>query len=145
MKNSNYLTRYLNNDLMSPFDKMVKEVFGQDYYPMSRKNSIGSVNVVENEDDYTLEINVPGYNKEDIEIHIEDGVINIFGKVESEKNDEGKNYTRKEFSSSTFNRSFILPENYIDDPKATMLNGILYLKLDKKKEVKKDAKRIVIE
>lgn len=146
MNKNYYLSKMFNNHEISPFDKMVKEFFNMDNQQLYKKNSIGSVNVIDNEKDYQIEINVPGYNKDEIEINVEDGYININGEHKIEEEKEGKNYTRREFSKTSFNRSFILPEDINDEFKAKLQDGVLTIIMDKKllKE-KNDSKKIFIE
>lgn len=95
------------------------------------------VNVRETKNHYELELAVPGFKKDNFKIISENGILTIFGKNETEKSDQEDSYTRKEFSYSSFTRSFSLPddvvENHID---ASYHHGILTI------DLKKSGKRI---
>lgn len=79
-----------------------------------------------------MEVVPPGLKKEDFNISIENGVLCISGKTESEQEEKDKNYVRKEYSASSFSRSFTLPDNTDEDSIAANYNdGILKLTINK--------------
>ena len=92
-------------------------------------------NVIETEKGYEVEVALPGFSKQDVNIEVKDGVLTIQGKRESKK-DESK-YARREFFYNEFTRTFTLPES-VDEDKITALfkEGILSLELPKKPESK---------
>jgi HSP20 family protein len=96
------------------------------------------VNVTENEKEYQIEYLVPGFKKEEIKVALEQNVLTVKAEKKTESTDEQKRYTRKEFSFSTFKRSFTLPEN-IDSEQmlAKHEHGILSITIPKKVEQKK--------
>lgn len=95
-----------------------------------------SVNIVETNSAFELEIAVPGMKKEDIKINLESNVLGISSEKEL-KDEEGRNYLRREFAYGTFNRSFTLPKNIdVDAIKADFVDGILKVVLPKKAETK---------
>jgi HSP20 family protein len=103
-------------------------------------------NITEDEKGYHLTAELPGLEKGDLEIAIRDGTLEIKGerKVEHEDKDE-KGYVRKEYSSSSYYRSFNLPENVNDDAiDATFEKGILKLDLPKKELEEKEKKKIEV-
>jgi HSP20 family protein len=89
-------------------------------------------NVTETEKEYTIELSVPGMNKEDIKVDLEEGVLTVSSEREEEKKSEEKNYHRREFSYSSFKRTFTLPEN-ADETKinAKYENGMLRVSIPK--------------
>ena len=94
---------------------------------------IPSVNIVENSKDFKIELAAPGMEKKDFKVEVDNGVLTVSSEKEKEEKEEGKNYTRKEFSYNAFSRSFNLPENSIPDKiTAGYENGILTLTLPKK-------------
>ncbi len=104
------------------------------------------VNIAETSDAYHLELNVPGRNKEDFKIGIENGLLSIaYEKKEEVKNEDVK-YVRSEFSFQSFKRNFSLDEK-VDTAniQAKYENGLLKLLLPKKAEVKEAAKQINIQ
>jgi len=101
-------------------------------------NTMPAVNVREDDNQYELEIAAPGYVKTDFHINIDQEVLTISSKkeVSKEEKENGK-YTRREFSYSSFKRSFDLPET-VDSTKiaANYNNGILSVVIPKKEEAK---------
>jgi len=119
------------------FDNFLTKFFGDDMYNTSlRKDSIGSVNIKEDESNYELEVFVPSFKKDDIDIKIENNILTISGNKKLEKEEKTENYLRKEFSSSTFTRNFdISKEVDTENIEAEMSDGILKLKLKKNPEI----------
>lgn len=94
---------------------------------------IPAVNVIENEKDFAIELAAPGFNKNDFKVVVENGVLNISAEQKEEKEDKTRNYTRREFSYSSFSRSFSLPENANEENiSAKYDDGVLKLVLAKK-------------
>lgn len=123
------------NGLPSIFDELF---FNEDIRNRSLNNNLPAVNILENEKAFTLEFSLPGYQKEDLDIKVENELLTISSekKGESEVNEE--NYTRKEFSFSSFTRSFTLPEIIdVDNIDAVSKEGILYVTLPKREELLK--------
>lgn len=110
-----------------------------------RKEWMPAVNVSETDKGYEIEVAAPGLKKEDFNIKVEDGVLTISSEQKSEKETKDKNYTRKEFSYSSFSRSFTLPENAKeDDIKAVYENGVLKLVLTKNSVSVSKARQIAV-
>lgn len=103
------------------------------------------VNIYDEEKAYQLELEIPGYEKEEISVNIEEGKLIVTGERKTGESDANKNYTRREFKAQNFERVFSLPENInADEIKAEVRNGILSLTIPKKAEEKK-TKQIVVE
>lgn len=106
------------------------------------------VNLFSTKDGWTVEAELAGIPKEDVQIEIEDGVLTIKGekKVNKEEEDEGKVYSRKETFHGTFSRSFGLPDDVdTSNVKANFQDGMLRIKLGKKEgatETSEDQYRI---
>jgi len=96
-----------------------------------------STNVQENNDAYKIELAVPGYSKKDFKIDLEKDRLSISSEKENATESSNENYTRKEFSYGSFQRSFTLPDT-IEAEKINdeYNNGILVVTLPKKEEVK---------
>lgn len=104
--------------------------FDHDFF---RKDLFPAVNVEETDNAFALEMAVPGLKKEDFRIEVENGVLTVSGESKQEKEEKDKKYTRKEFSYSSFSRSFTLPENTSEeDITAAYNDGILKLTIAKK-------------
>lgn len=94
-------------------------------------------NVIENDKSFRIELAVPGFAKKDFVIEADENRLSIYASKKEEKQEEDEHYTRKEFSSSSFERSFTLPQN-IDDESidASYADGVLELVVPKKKQTK---------
>ncbi|HKZ66389.1 MAG TPA: Hsp20/alpha crystallin family protein [Chitinophagaceae bacterium] len=106
-----------------------------------------AVNIAENEKSYSVEVVAPGFKKEDFKLKVEDDILTISAESKSEKEEDGKDkeYTRREYSYSSFTRSFRLPDNVKDDSiAASYHDGILKLELPKSKVQVKASKEIAI-
>ncbi|SDE45967.1 HSP20 family protein [Pricia antarctica] len=102
------------------------------------KTAEPALNIMENEGNFEIELAAPGFTKKDFEITIEDGCLNIKAEKETKEEQKEDNYTRKEFSYNSFQRSLQLPETIKqEDIKAKYEGGILSFKLVKKEEPKK--------
>lgn len=91
-----------------------------------------AINVISNEGSYEIEVAAPGFKKDEFNVAVEGGVLTISGKTENEEVEKKKNYTRKEFSSRSFSKSFTLPENVEHDAmEAKYEDGVLRLSINK--------------
>lgn len=138
-----YLNRNANKDLRNIFnDNFLDDVFGL----VSEKKNQLKADLVENENDYSLAVEIPGLNKEDIKISYEDSTLTISAekKENIDKSDESKNYVHKEIYYGSFSRSFQLENIDKDGIKANYNNGILNVSLPKK-EIENTKKFINIE
>ncbi len=101
------------------------------------------VNEKVDEKGYTLEIDLPGVKKENIEISVNDGILTISGERKLEKKEEKENYTRIESFFGRFERSFKLPADAdSDNIEAKYEDGVLKVFIPRK--VKPEGKKIEI-
>lgn len=110
---------------------------------------IPAVNVKESDEEFEIQVAAPGMEKEDFDINVENNTLSISAEQQNEneqKNEKGR-FTKREFSFSSFKRSFSLPETVNDeDIKANYENGILKLSIPKKEEARpKPPRQIAIE
>ncbi len=92
-------------------------------------------NIKEGEKAYEIEMLVPGFEKKDFAIEVENDTLKISAKVENEKKKEEDNYIHNEFSKMSIERNFTLSNN-VDVKKisASYNKGILTIKVPKKEE-----------
>lgn len=129
------------------FRPFFPSLFDDDFFTAStsRPTSMPAVNIREDDKNYILELAVPGMERKDLKIDIDEDVLTISSeqKVENEEKQEG--YTRKEFSYSSFVRSFYIPENVnADNISANYKDGILTVSFPKQEEVKKITRQVKI-
>src|SRR5690625_2024867 len=73
--------------------------------------SVPAVNLKESDNGYEIHLDAPGLKKEDFKISLEDKVLTISSEKSKESEEKEDKFTRKEYSYSSFSRSFTLPEN----------------------------------
>ena len=132
------------NDVLFP--TLMNEIFKPDWFGGmdNFKTYVPAVNIKENEKDFELQLAVPGRKKEDFQIEVNENVLTISSETKSEENVENENYTRREFSFTSFKRAFSLPETVDEDNiKATYEDGILTFNLPKKEEALPKPKRMI--
>ena len=109
-------------------------LFDDDFFPVlsNKSSSMPAVNIRENEKHYVLELAVPGIDKKDLKIDINEDVLTISSETKNETEENKDGYKRKEFSYSSFCRSFYIPENVTRDKiEANYKDGILTVGLPK--------------
>jgi HSP20 family protein len=103
------------------------------------------VNIVETNDDYQLELNVPGRKKDDFKITVDKNILTVSFEKKEEEKDENKKIIKREFVTQSFKRSFTLDEKInADEIDAKYEDGLLLLTLPKKEEVKALPKEISV-
>jgi len=120
--------------------------FDDDLLPMisNRSNSMPAVNIREDDKKFTLDLAVPGIDKKDLKIDINDDLLTISSETKNELEESREGYQRKEFSYSSFCRSFQLPENTNRDKiEANYKDGILSVAIPKVDEEKNKLTRQV--
>lgn len=130
----------------------IDDVFEDDFFGdnLKKQNSFGKTDIKELKDNYLLEIELPGFNKEDIKAEINNGYLIVtatHNENKDEKDKEGK-YIRKERYTGHFTRSFYIGDNITqEDIKGKFENGLLKLEVPKKdiKESVEEKKYIQIE
>ena len=104
--------------------------------------TLPAVNVLDNAEEYIVEMAVPGLKKSDFDINLDNQMLTISAELNEEKENTSKNYTRREFGYSSFKRTFSLPETVkIDKIEAKYDEGLLRVLLPKRDEAKKKPSR----
>lgn len=130
----------------------IDDVFEDDFFGdnLKKQSSFEKTDIKELKDNYLLEIELPGFNKEDIKAEINNGYLIVtaaHNENKDEKDKEGK-YIRKERYTGQFTRSFYIGDNITqEDIKGKFENGLLKLEVLKKeaKELAEEKKYIQIE
>lgn len=106
-----------------------------------------AVNIAESKDGFRIEVAAPGLSKEDFRLNIEKRVLTISSEKETKsesKDEKDEKYYRREFSYSSFTRSFSLPEYAdTDQIKATHENGVLNVFIPKQDKAKEKPSRAI--
>jgi HSP20 family protein len=132
------------NDVLFP--SLMNEIFKPDWLGgmENKMATLPPVNIKENETAFELELAIPGQKKEDFNIEIDKDVLTISMEINSEEEASKEHYTRREFTSTSFKRSFTLPETVENEKiEASYENGILAFMLPKKDEALPKPKRLI--
>lgn len=94
--------------------------------------------IKEKKNEYIIDIDLPGYDKEEIKLEIQDGYLTVHASVNKEENDEEKGrFVRKERYSGACSRSFYVGEDITEEEiKAKFKNGTLTIVVPKKEDKK---------
>ncbi|MCL2214722.1 MAG: Hsp20/alpha crystallin family protein [Treponema sp.] len=126
---------------LSEFDKYFESFFGDSLFAPAAKifNRLPVVDIQETENSYVLDMELPGYDEKNINVHVDGSRLTISSKQEEKKSEENQGaYLIRERKISAFSRSFELPENA--DPEAVnaaFKNGVLRLEIKKRAEAQK--------
>lgn len=116
---------------------LIEDMFRDPFFD-ERESRVMKTDIKEKKDKYVIDIDLPGYEKENIKIEVEDGYLTVHASINSnkEEKEEGK-FVRKERYVGSCSRSFYVGEEVNDeDIKATFKNGTLKLEIPKKEEKK---------
>lgn len=121
---------YIFNDLFDSFENQFKRSFltknEQDFFPL--------LDVSETNSHYTVELDIPGVKKDDINISVDNNVLTIKGKKEIDKERKDSNYYSRERFYGDFKRSMSLPSGVKTDKiEANFKNGVLTIQMPKEK------------
>ncbi|MDC0479661.1 Hsp20/alpha crystallin family protein [Flavobacteriaceae bacterium] len=129
------IVKYNNNNNNKVFPSLMNEFFNDDFRMnvINNNHSVPSVNSIENDNSFEIDLAVPGMKKDDFTIQLNDKVLVI--SSENTNSVENNSMSLNEFNYSSFQRSFTVPETVeLDKIKANYKNGILKVKLPKKKD-----------
>ena len=140
-----------NNNLFDEMDDFFNDTFfGPNCKNGNRLENMASVmktDVIEKDNSYQLEAELPGFNKEDINIDLKDDVLTIsasHNENKDEKDENGK-YIRRERRSSSYQRSFRTPGLKPEDIIAQYKNGVLTVSIPKKEAIPEKEEAVKIE
>ena len=123
--------------------KFYLDDFFDDFTPMPRmpKMDVMKCDIYEKNGYVNIELEVPGFDKKDIKLDVEKGILTIEATKNEEKEDKEKNYFRRERISGTFKRQFTIGDIKENEINAKFNNGIL--KISFPKEEKKESKKFI--
>jgi len=125
--------------MFGDFENIFEDFFGK---PRRQESSCNCdftprANVHETKDKIELTFELPGMDKKDIKVWVENDMLHVSGKREFNSESKDEDYVRREISSGEFNRSFTLPESVNREKiSADYKNGLLEVSLDKLEEIK---------
>ncbi|MDD2715095.1 MAG: Hsp20/alpha crystallin family protein [Candidatus Wallbacteria bacterium] len=136
------IRREKKNDLPA-FDQLAREFFNTDLWETGYRYP--AVDIYEKDKIVHIDAEVPGLDKEDIKVELEEGILSISGETKAETEEKDKNYFRTERRYGTFKRTFTLGDG-VDETgiQAKFDNGILKVLVPLKEIPKKEAKLIEV-
>lgn len=135
-----------NNVLLPGFNDIFESVLEDNFFSTRRISNVPSVNISDSPDAYQIELAAPGLGKEDFKVNVERDMLTISTEKKTERSEDDKSYTRREFNYAAFTRSFTLPESAdVDRIQASYQEGVLKLHLPKKEEAKAISRQIEIQ
>ncbi len=136
----------------SDFD-LFDDFFGDSFFSPTVRNvraeKLMKTVIVEKDKNYEVLVDLPGYDKNNIEVNVENGYLNIHAKIEKENNEKDKDkdkFVRRERFYGECSRSFYVGDEVKEeDISAEFKNGILVIDVPKKEDNKrKEIKHIEI-
>ncbi len=136
-----------NNNLgFSLFDNMFDDMFRDPFFTSSNTTKLMKTDIQEKDDKYILDMDLPGYKKEDIKAQLKDGYLTITAQknTSNDDKDEEGNYIRRERYCGKCSRSFYVGDSIKEeDIKANFNNGILELTFPKEAEQKAEEMKYI--
>jgi HSP20 family protein len=128
------------------FEKFMKSFFNNDFSPVGM-NVFGrdfKVDLKENDDSYLVEADLPGVNKDDINLSFKNNYLTISAKRENSREDKKEDFVRRERNYGEFKRSFYIDN--VDDQKidASFKDGVLKIELAKSEKGRNRGRKIDI-
>ena len=102
------------------------------------------VDIQDNQNEYVVEAHLPGVNKDEISLELDEGRLIISVERQEKIDDQKKNYVHRESRYSSMSRTVYLRDSLDEDVKAKLDNGVLYISVPKQK-VSKNSRIIEIE
>ena len=113
------------------FEDFINNLFGSNIY-----NDIPPYNIVDNDKEFLVEFSVPGFDKKDFLLEVEENNLKV-SKLSSKDNKPENNFFKRQFNYSQFEKNFTLPEEVnIEKINSKYENGILKIFLPKIQEFK---------
>lgn len=140
-----------NGHLPSTFPALFDDFFGRELFNWDNSNysstgtTVPAVNIRETGEHFEVEMAAPGMDKNDFKIELNGNTLTISSQKQQEQKTEEDGYSRREFSYRSFQRSFVLPKEVVDDNgiAARYENGLLHLTIPKKEQAKQKTPRLI--
>ena len=134
-----------NNALMPGFTDIFENFFNDAFVADRMTSRVPAVNISETPEAYHIELAAPGLRKQDFKISTERNMLTVSVEQRTENNETNKKYNKREFSYTSFVRSFTLPESADDSRIEAVYNdGVLQIDVAKKEEAKAVSRQIEI-
>jgi HSP20 family protein len=134
-----------NNTLLPGFNDVFDSIINDTFFSDRMVTRVPAVNISESESNYHVELAAPGLKKEDFKLTLDHNQLTISVEQRMDHEDSQKSYSKREYSYSSFVRSFTLPESADDSQiEATYTDGVLRVDIAKREEAKAVRRQIEI-
>jgi len=134
-----------NHGLSTGVNDIFESIFNDSFFSDRMMARVPAVNVSETADQYLIEMAAPGLSKEEFKINLERNLLTVSAEQQKKTEDSDKRYNKREFSYTSFVRSFALPDSADDaNIQAEYRDGILHISVAKKEEAKLISRQIEI-
>jgi HSP20 family protein len=134
-----------NGSLLPGFNDVFDSIFNDTFFNERLTSRVPAANLSETEDHFHVELAAPGLKKQDFKLNLDRNVLNISVEQRSENTGEQKNYSKREFSYTSWVRSFTLPESAnAESIEAAYTDGVLKIDNAKREEAKVVRRQIEI-
>lgn len=131
--------------LVSGYGDVFDSIFDDTFFKDRMLSRVPAVNISESADHYHVELAAPGLKKEDFKLNLERNILHISVTKNKEGEQTERNYVKREYSYSSFVRSFTLPESADENAiQATYNDGVLAINIAKREEAKIVSRQIEI-
>jgi HSP20 family protein len=132
------------SSLMRPgFDDIFESIMNDSFLSDRMVSRVPAVNISETDGHYHIELAAPGLKKDDFKVNLDRDVLTISAEQHSEHDD--KKYNKREYSYSSFVRSFTLPDSADDDNiEAKYTDGVLKINVAKREDARTASRQIAI-
>jgi len=127
------------------FDDIFESIMNDTFLSDRMVSRVPAVNISETDGHYHIELAAPGLKKDDFKVNLDRDVLTISAERQTEQIENDKKYNKREYSYSSFVRSFTLPDSADDDGiEAEYTDGVLKINVAKKEEAKTVSRQIAI-
>jgi len=134
-----------NQSLLPGFNDVFDSIFNDTFFNDRMVVRVPAANISESENNFHVELAAPGLKKEDFKLNLDRNVLNISVEQRGEDNNDQRNYSKREYSYSSWVRSFTLPESAnADNIEASYTDGVLKIDIAKREEAKLVRRQIEI-
>ncbi len=144
------LFKWKISDIKPKFPNIVEKFLGKKITDEVSNNEdvalVPSVNIADVDKAFEVNVALPGLDKKDVKIEIQNDCLIVSSEKQYEKEEKNKSWMRREYGYASFQRKFQLPESADQDKiQAEMKNGVLSIKVEKKAGYVENRKQIAIE
>jgi HSP20 family protein len=134
-----------NGSLLPGFNDVFDSILNDTFFNDRMVTRVPAANISESADYYHVDLAAPGLKREEFKISLDRNVLNVSVEQQRDNRDEQKNYSKREFSYSSFVRSFTLPDSANSESiEAAYIDGVLKIDIAKREEAKMVRRQIEI-